>query len=63
MSLFFGRRTLLRAQRVERLEDESAVIAEKLLHPDHPEKKDGIIIIPLNPLTLAPRALHRVYLI
>lgn len=47
------------AQRVERFENETTVITEELLHADHSQKKDGIIIIPLNPLTLAPRALHR----
>lgn len=57
--LFFGRRALLRAQWVERFKDEPTVIAEEFLHPDHPEKKDGIIVIPLNPLTLAPWALHQ----
>ena len=57
--LFFGRRALLSAQRVERFENEATVIAEEFLHADHPEKKDGIIVIPLNPLTLAPRAPHR----
>lgn len=46
------------ALRIEALEDEAAVIAEQFLHPDRSKKDDGIVIIPLNTLALAPWALH-----
>lgn len=44
--------------RVEAFESEAAVITEEFMHPDCAQKKDGVIIIPLNPLALAPGALH-----
>lgn len=59
----FGARSARRlplhlALRIEALEDEAAVIAEQFMHPDRSKKDDGIIIIPLNTLALAPWALH-----
>ena len=44
--------------RVEAFEREAAVITEELMHPHRAQKNDGVIIIPLNPLALAPWALH-----
>ena len=46
------------AQRVETLEDESTIIAEEFVHPDHTQQYDRVIKIPLNPLTPTPRAAH-----
>ena len=51
-------RSLKFSLRVEAFKSEAAVITKQLMHPDRPQKYDGIIIIPLNPLALAPWALH-----
>lgn len=32
------------------------------MHPDHTQQKNRVIVIPLNPLTFTPRALHRTIL-
>lgn len=46
------------ALRIEAFENESAVVAEQLLHTHCAEKYTGIVKIPLYPLALAPWALH-----
>jgi hypothetical protein len=55
--LFRGR-ALVGAERIEPFEDEPAVVAKELVQPKHPQKEDRIIIIALDPLTLAPWTLH-----
>jgi hypothetical protein len=49
---------LMFVQRIEALEHEAAVVAQQLMQAKHANEEDGIIIIPLNPLALAPWALH-----
>ena len=49
---------LMCTQRVEALEDQSTIIAEEFMHPDHTQQYDRVIKIPLNPLTPTPRAAH-----
>ena len=51
----------VRSLRIESFENESAVIAEQFVHPNHSQEKDGIVIIPLNPFTLASWTLHTVH--
>jgi hypothetical protein len=46
------------AERIERFENQPAVVAKELVQPKHPQKEDRIIIIALDPLTLAPWTLH-----
>jgi hypothetical protein len=53
-----GRGSLMCAERVEAFENESTVVAKQLVEPKHTYKEDRIIIIALDPLALAPRALH-----
>ena len=55
--LFRGR-ALVGAEGIERFENQPAVVAKELVQPKHPQKEDGIIIIALDPLTLAPWTLH-----
>lgn len=55
---FFRRRTLVRAERVEPLEHEAAVVAEELVQADHSQEKDRVVIVTLNPLALASWTLH-----
>ena len=43
---------------IEAFEDEPAIVAEQLLHTHRAEKHAGIVKILLNPLALAPWALH-----
>ena len=50
------------AKRIEPLEYKPAVIAEELMHADHTQQYDRIIIIPLNSLALASRTPHRTIL-
>ncbi len=52
---------LMSVERIEAFEYEAAVITKQLMQPKHPQKENRIVIIPLNPLTLAPRALHAVH--
>jgi hypothetical protein len=58
LCLLFGCDTLKLALGIEALEDESAIIAEQLLHPHGAKKDTRLVIILLNPLTLTPWALH-----
>jgi hypothetical protein len=51
----------MRLQWIEAFENEAAVVTEQLMQPKHSDKENGIIIIPLNPLTLASRTLHTVH--
>jgi hypothetical protein len=44
--------------RIEAFEDESAIVAEELMHPHRAQKDERIIIIALNPFAMTPRALH-----
>ena len=46
------------AERIEALENEPTVVAKQLMQPKHSQKEDRIIVIALNPLTLAPGTLH-----
>jgi hypothetical protein len=46
-------------QRIEAFEDETAVVTEQLVQSEHSDKENRIIVISLNPLTLAPWTLHR----
>lgn len=55
---FLGRRSLMCAEGIEALENESTVVAKQLVEPKYTYKKDRVIIIALDPLALAPRALH-----
>jgi hypothetical protein len=55
----FGWGALMCAERIEPLEYEPAIVAEEFMHSDHTQQHDCIIVIPLNPLALAPWALHR----
>jgi hypothetical protein len=55
--LFRGR-ALVCAERIERFENQPAVVAKELVQPKHPQNEDRIIIIALDPLTLAPWTLH-----
>jgi len=57
----FRRRTLVSLERIETFEDETAVVAEQLMQSKHPDKENRIVIIPLNPLALAPWTLHTVH--
>jgi hypothetical protein len=54
-------RAPVRSLRIESFENESAVVAEQLVHTHHPEEKDGVVIIALNPFTLASWTLHTVH--
>jgi hypothetical protein len=56
----FRRRTVMCLQRIEAFEDETAVVTEQLMQSKHSDKENRIIVIPLNPLTLAPWTLHTV---
>ncbi len=56
---FVGRLSLVCSQRVEPLEYEPAVIAQELVQAEHADKNHRIIVIALNSLALASRALHR----
>jgi hypothetical protein len=57
--IFAGRSGALKlALRVEAFEDEAAVVTEQLVHAHRAEKNTRIVKIPLNPLALAPWALH-----
>lgn len=53
-----GRLPLVRPQRIEPLEYESAVITQELMQSEHADEKHRIIVIALDPLAFAPRALH-----
>ena len=46
------------AEGIERFENQPAVVAKELVQPKHPQKEDRIIVIALDPLTLAPWTLH-----
>jgi hypothetical protein len=46
------------AERIEAFENESTVVAKQLVQSKHSYKEDRIVIIALNPLALAPWALH-----
>ncbi len=46
------------AERVKAFENEPTVVAKQFVQPKHPQKEDRIIIITLNPLTVAPGTLH-----
>ena len=48
----------MRTERIEAFENEPAVIAEQFVQPKHSDKEDGIVIIALDPFTLAPWTLH-----
>ena len=52
----------MRAERVEPLEHQTAVVAQELVHSKHTQEKDRVVIIALNPLAFASRALHRTIL-
>lgn len=56
--LLLGRRALVRAERVEALENQPAVVAEQFVQTKHSYKKDRIVIVALDPLALAPWTLH-----
>ena len=56
---FIGRLSLVCSQRVETLEHEPALVAQELVEAEHANKNHRIIVIALNPLALASRALHR----
>ena len=51
----------VRSLRIECFENEAAVVAEQFVHPNHSQEKDGIIVIALNPFTLASWTLHTVH--
>jgi hypothetical protein len=51
----------VRSLRIESLENQAAVVAEQFVHPNHSQEKDGIIVIALNPFTLASWTLHAVH--
>lgn len=59
--LFLGGRALLHSHRIERLENQAAVVAQQFMHANHSQKEDSIVIISLNTLTLASRTLHAVH--
>jgi hypothetical protein len=56
--LLLGRRALVRAERVEALENQPAVVAQQFVQPKHSDKEDGIVIIALDSLALAPWTPH-----
>ena len=58
----FGRCALLRAEWIEPLENQPAVVTKQFVQPKHPNKEDRIVIIALDPLALAPWTLHRTIL-
>jgi hypothetical protein len=49
-------------ERVEALENESAVIAEEFMKADHPEQNDGVVVITLNAFAFTSGTLHPVIL-
>jgi hypothetical protein len=51
----------VRSLRIESFENEPAVVAEQFMHPHHSEEKHRIIVIALNPFTLASWTLHAVH--
>jgi hypothetical protein len=51
----------VRSLRIESFENETAVVAEQFMHPNHSQEKDGIIVVALNPFTLASWTLHAVH--
>jgi hypothetical protein len=51
----------VRSLGIESLENQAAVVAEQFVHPNHSQEKDGIIVIALNPFTLASWTLHAVH--
>lgn len=53
-----GRCSLMCAERVKAFENEPTVVAKQFVQPKHAQKEDRIIIITLNPLTVAPGTLH-----
>ena len=59
--VLFRRPAPVRSLGIESLEDEAAVIAEQFMHPDHSQEKYGIVVIALNPFTLASWTLHTVH--
>ena len=56
-----GRRTIMCLQWIEAFEDETAVVTQQLMQSQHSDKENRIIVIPLNPLALAPWTLHTVH--
>lgn len=50
------------AQWIEALKDQTTVVTEQFVHAEHPQEKDRVVVISLNPLALAPRASHRTIL-
>ena len=48
----------MRTERIEAFENEPAVVAEQFVQPKHSYKEDRIVVIALDPLTLAPWTLH-----
>ena len=56
-----GRLALVGVEWIEALENETAVVAKQLVQAEHPQEENRIVVIPLNPLALAPRALHAVH--
>jgi len=58
---FVGRLSLMCSQGVEPLEYEPAVIAEELMQAEHTDEKHRIVVVALDPLALASRALHPVH--
>jgi len=56
-----GGLALVRVERIEALEHETTVVAEQFMQSKHAEKEHRIIVIALNPLTLASRTLHPVH--
>ena len=46
---------------IESFEDEAAVVAQQFMHPHHSEEKHRIVVIALNPFTLASWTLHAVH--
>ena len=53
-----GRRSLMCAEGVEALENESTVVTKQFVQPEDSYKEDRIVIIALDPLALAPWTLH-----
>jgi hypothetical protein len=48
----------VRAEGVEALKNQPAVVAQQFVQPKHSDKEDGIVIIALDSITLAPWTPH-----
>ena len=53
-----GGLALVRMKGIEALEHETAVVAKQFMQPKQAEKENRIVVIALNPLTVASRTLH-----